>query len=126
MTKSGVGDSIMQDFIQLHSGIDAMPVSLPELREKMQTGCSGLGTLIFKGKNEGEEDKYWGHEISIIGYDECMEKYICKDSQKMELIYCGANELDGYKEYNKKFNKDFHPLYYIEKDLRSMSPKNGE
>ena len=69
-----------------------------------------LGTLVIR-KADGALQ---GHEITIVGYDECTNDFICKDSQYMELKYYKEDELTTY---NKMYNEERNSIFYITKEV---------
>ena len=109
LSEEGVTDSILQKFIQYYSEINAQPVSLSELKTKLSEGRSGLSTLVIR-KQDGS---IVGHEIAIIGYDSCENKFICKDPQKMEMQKYSDQELLRFNSDRKGQNS----IFYIETDF---------
>lgn len=110
LSENGIPDSTLQEFIQYYSGVNAFKVSLSQLKEKMKEGSPGLGTLVIR-KADGALQ---GHEITIVGYDECTNDFICKDSQYMELKYYTEDEL---ATYNKMYNEERNSIFYITKEV---------
>lgn len=109
LSQSGVPDSVLQDFLMIHSGVNVQPISLTQLKTKILQGYSGLGTLVIKRK----DGTLGGHEISIVGYDYCKEKFICKDPEKMELVYLSEEELNAYNSIHWNRNS----IFYIERNF---------
>ena len=114
LSKDGVPDSILQEFIQ-YSGINVQPVSLSELKLKISQGYSGLGTLVIKKK----DGTLVGHEITIVGYDKCKDLFICKDPQKMELKKYSDKELFEFNSLKNGQNS----IYYIEREFYKNNSK---
>lgn len=106
LPKRGVPEKRISEFILMESGIHVQPVSLTELKTKMDQGHSGIGTLVIKGANE----KVWGHEIAIIGYDND-GNFICKDPQKMEPQKYTKEELETFNKLGWG-----NSIFYIEKE----------
>lgn len=98
LKRSGVGDSIIQEFIEFESGVSAMKVGLTGLKETMNAGYPCIGILVI---GDGNGNPALLHEIAIIGYDND-GKFICRDPQKMELQKYTEEELSSYvSRYNK-------------------------
>ena len=106
LSDEGVGDSIIQDFLEKESGVNAIKVGLAELKETMMAGYPCIGTLVIGDRNG---NPYLLHEIAIIGYDND-DKFICKDPEKMELQKYTEEEL---YEFIRRYNKN--SIYFISK-----------
>lgn len=89
LSSSGVGDSIIVDFITNYSGLVTGGLDINGIKGALDSGSSAVTILICGRNNPGL------HFVSIIGYD-CEGNYLYIDPQQSKLCKCTREELETY------------------------------
>lgn len=83
LEEDGVRGFILDEFILGYSGVSVKAIPTSGFRTYINDGYP-IGVVI--AKNNKEKKQIYAHFISIIGYDECENLYLCYDSEEKKLI----------------------------------------
>lgn len=82
LTETGVNESILDEFVTVHSGVNAFFLSPSLIPRCLSLGCP---IAVDINKHNENSDKYSSHMVAVIGTD-CTGQYLCIDPQKKGLI----------------------------------------